>query len=119
MLLAARISGTTIDAIAEFLLGRADLGQECDRIERAMLIAQPLLHGRGHLRMPQRPLTGRRRSMIALDHFRSFAALLLQLERRLEEVDVEPRRRIEATHYACRFDAVEAAVTHQAAHDRA
>ena len=71
---------TTIDAIAEFLLGRADLGQECDRIERAILIAQALLHGRGHLRMRQRPLPGRRWSMIALDHFRSFVALVLQLE---------------------------------------
>ncbi|HEX5864535.1 MAG TPA: hypothetical protein VF014_09835 [Casimicrobiaceae bacterium] len=39
-LMAARVSGTTIDAIAEFLLGRADLRQECDRIERAMLLAQ-------------------------------------------------------------------------------
>src|SRR5260370_6755688 len=64
--------------------------------------------------MRQRPRTGRRRRMIALDHFRSFAALLLQLERRLEEVDVEPCRRIEARHHACRFDAVEAAVAHQA-----
>jgi hypothetical protein len=36
---AARLSGTTIDAIAEFLLGCADLGQEPDRIERAILIA--------------------------------------------------------------------------------
>src|SRR5260370_613803 len=68
--------------------------------------------------MRQRPLTGRRRCMIALDHFRSFAALLLQLERRREEVDVEPGRRIEADHNACRFDALKAAVAHQAAHDR-
>jgi hypothetical protein len=37
--MAARVSGTTIDAIAEFLLGRADLRQECDWIERAMLLA--------------------------------------------------------------------------------
>jgi hypothetical protein len=50
-LLAARISGTTIDAIAEFLLNGADLCQQCDRIERAILLAQPLLHGRGQLRM--------------------------------------------------------------------
>src|ERR1700704_417460 len=68
--------------------------------------------------MRQRPLTGRRRSMIALDHFRPFAALLLQLERRLEEVDVEPRRRVEADHHARCFYALEAAVAHQAAHDR-
>src|SRR6202043_484520 len=35
---AARLSGTTIDTIAEFLLGCANLGQERDRIERAILI---------------------------------------------------------------------------------
>jgi hypothetical protein len=56
--------------------------------------------------------------MITFDHFRSFATLLLQLERRLEEVDVQPGRRIKASHHACRFDAVEAAVAHQPAHDR-
>jgi hypothetical protein len=77
--LAECTSGTTIDAIAEFLLGGADVGQECDRIERVILIAQSLLHGRRHLWMSQRPFIGRRRSMIALDHFRPFATLLFQL----------------------------------------
>src|SRR5207342_447594 len=52
------------------------------RIERAILLAQPLLHGRGQPRMHQRPLTGRRRNIITFDHFRSFATLLLQFERR-------------------------------------
>jgi hypothetical protein len=56
--------------------------------------------------------------MIALDHFRPFATLLLQLEGRLEEVDVEPCRRIEAAHHTCCFDAIEAAVAHQPAYDR-
>src|SRR6476659_3192920 len=68
--------------------------------------------------MRQRTLIGRRWGMIALDHFSAFAALLLQLERRLEEVDVEPCRRIEAGHHARCFDAIEAAVAHQAADDR-
>jgi hypothetical protein len=36
---AARLSGTTVDTIAELLLGCANLGQERDRIERAILIA--------------------------------------------------------------------------------
>src|SRR5882672_3007043 len=67
--------------------------------------------------MRQCTLIGRRRWMIAFDHFRPFAALLLELERRLEEVDVEPCRRIETTHHTRRFEAVEAAVAHQAAHD--
>ena len=38
------MSGTTIDAIAEFLLGCANLGQETDRIERAILITQQLIY---------------------------------------------------------------------------
>src|SRR5713101_2345334 len=67
--------------------------------------------------MRQCTLIGRRRWMIAFDHFRPFAALLLELERRLEEVDVEPCRRIEATHHTRRFEAVEATVAHQATHD--
>src|SRR5260370_42067323 len=95
----AGICRTTIDAIAEYFLSRADLGQKFDRIERAIVIAQSLLHGRGHLRMRQRPLTGRRRSMIALDHFSSFAELLLQLEGGLEEVVVETSSRNEAGHH--------------------
>src|SRR5260370_38507232 len=67
--------------------------------------------------MRQRTLIGRRRGMTALDHFRPFAALLLGLERRLKEVDVGPGRRIKAAHYARRFEAVEAAVAHQATHN--
>src|SRR3954468_14138937 len=118
-LVVARISRTTIEAIAEFLLGRADLSQKRDRIERAIVLAQSLLHGRGDLRMRQRPLIGRRWSMIALDHFRSFATFLLQLERWLEEVDVEPCRRIEASHHACRFNTLEATVAHEPTDHRA
>jgi hypothetical protein len=53
--------------------------------------------------------------MITLDYFRPFAALLLELERRLKEIDVKPCRRIEAAHHARRLDAVEAAIAHKAA----
>src|ERR1700682_3234437 len=84
--------------------------------------------------MGQRALIGRQRSMITLDHFSPFAPLFLQLERLLEGVDVEACRRIEADHYASRFaeyparhttphlsasrfEAIEAAVAHQAAHN--
>src|SRR6476619_4386344 len=55
--------------------------------------------------------------MIDLDHFSPFAALLLQLERRLEEVDVKPCRRIEAAHYARRLEAIEAPIAHETADD--
>src|ERR1700688_2839413 len=67
--------------------------------------------------MRQRALIGRQRSMITLDYFRPFAVLLLELERRLKEIDVEPCRRIKAAHHARRFEAVEAAVAHQATHN--
>ncbi|MCK1714448.1 MULTISPECIES: hypothetical protein [unclassified Bradyrhizobium] len=46
---AARLSDTTIGAIAKFLLDCANLGQERDRIERAILIVQPPLYSRGQL----------------------------------------------------------------------
>jgi len=82
---AACLSGTTIDAIACC----ANRCQQRDRIERAILIAEPFLHGRGHLGIGQCTLIGRRWELIALDHFSAFATLLLQLERRMEEVDVE------------------------------
>src|SRR5215211_3699767 len=57
--------------------------------------------------------------MIALDHLGAFAPLLLQLERRLEEVHVEPGRRVEPGHHARRRDAVEPAISHQPSDDRA
>src|SRR5262252_1026420 len=57
--------------------------------------------------------------MIALDHFRAFAALLLQLERRLEEVDVEPCSSVEPGHHSRRVRTVKAAVAHWSTHNRA
>jgi hypothetical protein len=57
-LLAARISGTTIDAIAELLLDRADLGQQGDRIERTILSRSRFFTAAGRLRMRQRPPQG-------------------------------------------------------------
>jgi hypothetical protein len=49
---------------------------------------------------------GRCRNMIALDHFRALASLVLQLEGRLEEVGVQPRCRIQTFQHACRLDAI-------------
>jgi len=76
----ARISGTTIDAIAEFLLDRADLANSATGSSVRYCSRSRLFTAVAGLRMRQRPLTGRRRRIIALDHFRSLAALLLQLE---------------------------------------
>lgn len=67
------------------------LGEQYHRIERAILRAQPLLDRPRHLRMLQRPLVRCRRSVIALDHLRAFTSLLLQFERRLEDVHAYSR----------------------------
>ena len=69
--------------------------------------------------MSKRPLEGCRRSVIALDDLGSLAPLLLQLERRLEEVHVQARGRIESGHGLRRFDAFEAAVADQPSHNGA
>ena len=50
------------------------------------------------------------RRMIAFDHFRALATFLLELERRLEEVHVQARWRIETCHHARRLDPIEAPV---------
>src|SRR5205823_6468487 len=114
-----RASGTTVDAIAEFLLRCADLRQQRHRIERAILLAQPLLYGLADHRMSESSLIGRQRIMIAFDHPCAFAPLLLQLERWLEEVHVEPCRRVEPANHASRLNAVKPAISHQSSDDRA
>ena len=51
--------------------------------------SDPLLDGLADLGMDQRPRVGCRRQEIALDHLGPFAPLLLQIERRLEEVHMQ------------------------------
>src|SRR5215471_4965298 len=67
--------------------------------------------------MRKSSLIGRRWIMIALDHLGAFAPFLLQLERRLEEVHIEPRRPVEPGHHARRRGAVEPAISHQSSDD--
>jgi hypothetical protein len=62
--LSERASGTTVDAIAEFLLRRADLCQQRHGIERPVLRAQPLLYGLGDHRMRQSSLRAVSASLI-------------------------------------------------------
>ena len=57
--------------------------------------------------------------MVALDDPGAFSPLLGQLERGLEEVHIEPRRCIKASHRLGGLDALEAAVTDQTPDDRA
>ena len=113
----SRTNTALANPLAELVLTSADLGQQCHRIETAIGLAQPTLDRLRQLRMRQCPRVGRRRHVVALDHFGALAPLLLELERGLEEVHEEPRRRIEPRHHPCRLDAVEAAVADEPAHD--
>ena len=103
--------------LAELVLCRADLGQQCYRIETAIGLAQPPLDGLGQLGMSQRSLVRRRWRVIALDDLCTLAALLLELERRLEEVHVQPRRRVKTCHHAGRLYSVKAAVAYASGED--
>ena len=69
--------------------------------------------------MSQRSLVRRCWRVIALDDLCALATLLFELEGRLEEVHMQPRRRVKTRHHAGRLYAVKAAVADQAAHHRA
>src|SRR5215211_831687 len=107
------------DPLAELVLCRADLGQQRHRIETAIGLAQPPLDGLGQLGMSQRSLVRRRRHVIALDDLCALATLLPELERRLEEVHVQTRRRVKTRHHAGRLYSVKAAVADQTTYHRA
>jgi hypothetical protein len=68
------------DPLAEFVLCRADLGQQRHRIETAIGLAQPPLDGLGKLWVSQRSLVRRHWYVIALDDLCALATLLFELE---------------------------------------
>src|SRR5450631_4821511 len=107
------------DARAELRLGVPYLGQQGHGIERAIKLSKTPFDAFAQLRMRQSARIGRGRNMIALDHFRALASLVLQLEGRLEEVGVQPRCGIQAFQHARRLDAIEATVSHKSPDDRA
>jgi Aldehyde dehydrogenase family len=102
-----------VDARAELRLGAPHLGQQGHGIERAIKLSKTPFDDLAQFRMRQCARIGRGRNMIALDHFRALASLVLQLEGRLEEVGMQPRCGIQAFQYACRLDAIEATVSHK------
>jgi len=57
--------------------------------------------------------------MIALDDLGPLAPLLLQFERRLEEVHMQSSRGVEASEHGRRLGALEAPIANKAADDRA
>ncbi|MEH2711669.1 hypothetical protein DXU06_45025 [Bradyrhizobium elkanii] len=69
--------------------------------------------------MHQCSFVGRGWNMIALDHLRALASLVLQLEGRLEKVGVQPRCSIQTFKYARRLDTIEPTVSHESPDDRA
>ena len=104
-----------IDPVPEFGLGGSHFGEQSDRIETRSNLTQSLLDHLIDSVMRERPVARRLRPVIALDDLGAFAALLLQLERRLEEVYVKARSCIETRKQAGRLDAFEAAIADQSA----
>src|SRR5712664_1746664 len=102
------LTGAGADARAKLRLGVSHLSQQSHRIERAIKISKTPLDGLAHLRMRQCAFIGRGRNMIALDHLRALASLVLQLEGRLEEIGVQPRCSIQTLQHARSLDAIEA-----------
>src|SRR6476469_6979505 len=98
------------DSLTELLLRRTDLGEQLHRIESAVCLAQTALDRSCELRMCQSTFVRCGRRMIALDDLRALATLLLELERRLEEVHMQARCRVETCHHARRLDPIEAPV---------
>src|SRR6516164_11000189 len=69
--------------------------------------------------MSQRSRVRRRWRVIALDDLCALTMLLPELERGLEEVHVQTRRRVKTRHHAGRLYSIKAAVADQTAHHRA
>ncbi|MCK1730987.1 hypothetical protein IVA82_39340, partial [Bradyrhizobium sp. 142] len=107
------------DAGAELRLGGPHLGQQGHGIERAIKLSKTPFEAFAQLRVRQSARIRRGRNMIALDHLRALAPLVLQLEGRLEEVGVQPRCGIQAFQHAFCLDAIEATVSHKSPDDRA
>ena len=107
------------DPLAELFLRRTDLGKQLHGIESAVCRAQTALDRWGEFRVCQRTFVRCGRRMIAFDDLRALSTFLLELERRLEEVHVLARCRIETRHHAGRLDPIEPPVADEPPDDRA
>ncbi|WP_271611790.1 hypothetical protein [Bradyrhizobium sp. CCBAU 21362] len=87
------LSSPLINALAQLILSVPHLCQHCHRIKCAANLPQPTLKCLIETRVDQCSFVRRSGRKIALDHLGTFAVLLLQLKRGLEEIDVQPRRR--------------------------
>ena len=75
--------------VAQRLLSKPNLLQQPHGVEAHELSPQPLSDRRPHAVVGQQPITRRRRREVDLVHARAVARLGLQLERGLEEVDIQ------------------------------
>jgi hypothetical protein len=81
---------------AELPLSRADFGDQCDRIRDRLQPMQPPLACVVDNGMLQNPFRRKHWRVVAFDNPRSDPGLLLQLERWLEQVRVQPGGGVEA-----------------------
>ena len=77
--------------VAQHLLSEPDLLEQPHRIEPFELDLQLVFDSRLDAAVRQKPIARGLRRVIDLAHARAVARLRLQLERGLEEVDVQPR----------------------------
>ena len=92
---AITVQSAPVNPPAEFRLSGADFGDQHDRIGNSLQLAQPRLACIVDGGVRQDAIRGNNRRAIALDDARADPRLLPQLERRLEQVCVQPGGGIE------------------------
>src|ERR1019366_6710681 len=102
---------------AQHLLSEPDLLKQPHRIEPLELDLQLVFDSRLDAAVRQKPIARGLRRVVDLVHARAVARLRLQLERGLEEVDVQPRRRVQLGQGFGGLTAAQAAIADQPPHD--
>ena len=93
--------------------------QQSHWIEALELCLQSLLGLSVDAVVREKPIAWCGRRVVQLLHARAVARLGLEFERRLEEVDVQPRAGVQLRQGLRRFGTAQAAVAHQPPHDGA
>ncbi|MGY4627158.1 hypothetical protein [Bradyrhizobium sp. USDA 4486] len=86
------LSSPLINALAQLILSVPHLCQQYHRIKRAVNLTQPTFECLVEMRVDQCSFVRSGGRKITLDHLGTFAVLLLQPKRGLEEIDVQPCR---------------------------
>ena len=103
----------------QVMLNRTDLVQQPERVHGAGQRPQTVLHRGGNRVRGEQPRTRRLRRVVALVDAGADPCLLGELERRLEHVHEQARRRVQAGQRFGPGHAFQTAIPHQAADDRA